>query len=1512
MRFLSKAVIGGVAVLALALMGMTGCATSSQSNTVTATPAFSPGGGTYNSSQTVTISDATSGAVLYCTTDGTTPTASSPQCSQPTTVFKSEYLQAIAVAPGLSPSAVASAGYTINLTAAATPTFSPAGGTYVATQTVAINDATSGANIFYTTDGTTPTSSSTLYTGPLTVSKSETVSAIAVASGLSNSGVASATYTITPVAATPTFSVAGGTYSSIQTIAIADATTGAAIYYTTNGSVPSASSALYTGPITVSQSETINAIAIASGYASSAVASATYTLNFPAAATPSFSPAAGTYNATQTVTISDATAGASIYYTTNGSVPTASSTPYGGPIAVSTTETLNAIAVAPGFTNSMVATAAYTINPVAATPTISPGSGTYTSVQTVTIGDTTPGAAIYYTTNGGTPTPSSTLYSGPVAVSASETINAIAVASGYANSAIATAAYTINLAPAATPVFSPAAGTFTTAQTVAIGDSTPGAAIYYTTNGSVPTTSSTPYTGPITVSSTETVNAIATASGYTQSLVATAAYTINPVAATPTFSPAPGAYNSVQTVAISDSTAGAVIYYTTNGSTPTTSSSVYAGPIQVSSTESINAIAVANGYTNSAVATATYTLNITATATPTFSPIPGTYTTAQTVTINDATSGASIYYTTNGSIPTTSSTPYTGPITVSSTETIQAIATASGFSNSTVGTGAYTINPLAATPAFSPAAGTYTTAQTVTIGDATSGAAIYYTTDGTTPTTSSLLYNTAIQVASSETIKAIAHASGYTDSTVATAAYTINLAPTPTPTFSPAAGTYTSTQAVTISDTATGAVIYYTTDGSTPTTSSPVYSGPVTVSSTETIHAIALAPNASNSAVATALYTISIGGSTLNGTVLSGSLPVSGAQVQLYAAGQTGYGSTPTALLATAVSTNSSGAFTFTYNCPAAPSDLVYLVATGGDTGTGANADLALMTALGSCSMLTASTQIVVNEATTVASAYALSAFMTASPNVGSSATNYTGLANAFKTVSNLVNIGTGQALSITPAYAVAPVSYLASSTVPQKRINTLANALYACVNTNGTGCLNLFSVATPTAGTAPANTLQAILNIAQNPGNHVSPLYGLASPTGPFQPVLGAAPIDWTMALTFTGAGLGVAPGTAAAQVIASGMAIDATGNLWVTANAAAANGSNAATQLVAEFSNQGSPLTANTTQTSATTAGTTYGGYEPSLALIQGYNSLAIDPSGNIWVAGTSLNKSAAEISPSLSILQSGLVGAGPGLSIAIDGTGGVWVGEHQGQLDQYDNSGTKLSPAGGWPGQSSSVGILSDPLGLAFDSNGGLWAENNDGFGDLDLMSTSTGQILADPYFVNGGLYSPIAADGAGNLYACGTDSQHLDVLTASSMAIVNSYPIATGRGCGGQMVVDGLGHLFAVTGGTTPGIIDEFTGTGTQISPTGTGYTGTSAGEAVTINPDPANTPSIIDQTGANAPGSGVAGAALDGSGNLWVLNADTGASASSPGNVLVEYVGIGAPVVTPTSLGLTNQNLGKRP
>ncbi|MCX6377465.1 MAG: chitobiase/beta-hexosaminidase C-terminal domain-containing protein, partial [Armatimonadetes bacterium] len=159
-------------------------------------------------------------------------------------------------------------------------------------------------------------------------------------------------------------------------------------------------------------------------------------------------------------------------------------------------------------------------------------------------------------------------------------------------------------------------------------------------------------------------------------------------------------------------------------------------------------------------------------ATPTFLPVAGTYTSAQSVTISTTTASASIYYTTDGTDPTIGSTLYTGAITISVTTTVKAIAIKSGLGNSAIGTAAYVISTIAATPTFAPVAGTYASAQSVTISCTTPGCHYHYTTNGVDPTESDPVAST-VTVSTSLTLKAMACKTGCIDSGVGTAAYVI-------------------------------------------------------------------------------------------------------------------------------------------------------------------------------------------------------------------------------------------------------------------------------------------------------------------------------------------------------------------------------------------------------------------------------------------------------------------------------------------------------------------------------------------------------------------------------------------------------------------------------------------------------------------------------------------------------------------------------------------------------------------
>ena len=160
-------------------------------------------------------------------------------------------------------------------------------------------------------------------------------------------------------------------------------------------------------------------------------------------------------------------------------------------------------------------------------------------------------------------------------------------------------------------------------------------------------------------------------------------------------------------------------------------------------------------------------------AAPVISPNGGTFTATQSVTLSTTTASASIYYTLDGSTPTTSSTLYSGPISISTDTTLNAIATAAGYSPSSVSNATFTFSNQTAAVSFSPAAGTYVSAQTVTLSDTDASAKIYYTTDGSTPSATSNLYSAQIQVGTTETIKAIAIDPALQDSNVTAAAYVI-------------------------------------------------------------------------------------------------------------------------------------------------------------------------------------------------------------------------------------------------------------------------------------------------------------------------------------------------------------------------------------------------------------------------------------------------------------------------------------------------------------------------------------------------------------------------------------------------------------------------------------------------------------------------------------------------------------------------------------------------------------------
>jgi hypothetical protein len=231
-------------------------------------------------------------------------------------------------------------------------------------------------------------------------------------------------------------------------------------------------------------------------------------------------------------------------------------------------------------------------------------------------------------------------------------------------------------APPAVPVASPPAQNFGLSITVALSAAN-GAKIHYTTDGVTPPTAASPqYASPLTFTTTTTLKAVAIKGGQT-SEIGTFTYTQDTPPAAVTATPADGTvFTGSQLVTLSTATGGATIRYTTNGTNPTTSSPVYGGAFTVNATTQVRAIAVAATGVSSGVSTFNY-IRQGDTEPPEANPPTGTeFQTSQNVTLTSPTSGATIYYTVDGSAPTTSSTQYVGPISLVSTTTIRAFARA--------------------------------------------------------------------------------------------------------------------------------------------------------------------------------------------------------------------------------------------------------------------------------------------------------------------------------------------------------------------------------------------------------------------------------------------------------------------------------------------------------------------------------------------------------------------------------------------------------------------------------------------------------------------------------------------------------------------------------------------------------------------------------------------------------------------------------------------------------------------
>jgi hypothetical protein len=332
-----------------------------------------------------------------------------------------------------------------------------------------------------------------------------------------------------------------------------------------------------------------------------------------------------------------------------------------------------------------------------------------------------------------------------------------------------------------------------------------------------------------------------------------------------------------------------------------------------------------------------------------------------------------------------------------------------------------------------------------------------------------------------------------------------------------------------------GTIDAHTASGTAATYTAPVTipgSGEVTIRATST---------ADTSAYGKTSVTVD-NSSALSGTVLSGGEPVRGAALSLYAAGKQGYGSSSIPIEIpdrSSQSTDANGRFNIAQPiaCPSRESQ-IYLVSHGGNAGGGENPNLAFVRWLGSCGDARNKHGIVMNEATTVAFAFAFAHLASDERHVGAPSEKAPELLTAGSLTDDLVDAA-GRAREHSPR---------ANGLVSYRRINGLANVLHHCDATagghgsDGSPCGRLFSL---TGGDAIQDTLQAALEIAHRSSDAdlSASIFALGADDGLFAPAEPTRPENWMLSIRYPVSSSGVLP----AAFANSGSWIDPSGNEWV-----------------------------------------------------------------------------------------------------------------------------------------------------------------------------------------------------------------------------------------------------------------------------------------------------------------------------------------------------------------------------
>ena len=712
----------------------------------------------------------------------------------------------------------------------------------------------------------------------------------------------------------PSITPASGSYTSPVTVSIASATANASIYYTTDGTIPTTSSSLYTAPFTVSQTTTVKAIATATGYTNSPVATATYSFPVTVANIAEFKAQTSTtqpfviandvtyvFGQGQYTYVKDASAGLLIYgndITTSynegdqisGLMGTRSV--YSGQIEMSATQNTAAATSNTGSVTPIVVTMSELLN------NYSTYDAQLITLENVTFPDGFTGATQTNITQNGETMVLYKRFTMDTTLAANTTLNVTGFAAIHSGSIQIYPRYNSDLssqAPVLLPsltITAPANGSdFSSLDTLPIGidiqNFTLGTDGYLKVES--PLLTAIGLTNPVYLDQTG-LNMLLAASlsplpagthtitcslvdmnqaALTPAVTATTTFTVTmPVLDAPAITAAgdmaPGD-NTFYFNATVTMTAGndAAIYYTTDGTVPTDASTLYTAPFEVTTTSTVKAIAVKANWQSSDVATLDVTITAPTVATPVFAPVAGTYADSVTFSIACATEGAVIRYTTDGTVPTETSDAYSAPITLTVTTTVKAVAFKTDWFASETATAVYTVvyEPVLTVDVTALNFTSTQLSQTFTVSGAHLDNAVTMTCSDShftlTPATiTNPNSNTTVTVTFDGTEPATGTITVASDTLSETIALTAT-AQLPAPVITSDTDNDTLVT-VTMTCAVADAAIRYTTDGTEPTATSDLYSAPVVLNipGTYTVKAIAMKADWENSNVVTETYTV--------------------------------------------------------------------------------------------------------------------------------------------------------------------------------------------------------------------------------------------------------------------------------------------------------------------------------------------------------------------------------------------------------------------------------------------------------------------------------------------------------------------------------------------------------------------------------------------------------------------------------------------------------------------------------